>query len=66
MAESTAFGHICPKRSLEFFDEHMLCQAVERNADKVEKAVLDWKGLGQHKQRIIACLEKHGLPFERA
>ncbi len=66
--ESTniAIGHICPKHSLEHLDESLLMQAVERTSEKVDFVLLDWKGLGTQKQRIIEMIKKAGISFVRS
>jgi D-aminoacyl-tRNA deacylase len=58
-------GHICPKFALGSVDERLLKQAVEKNGERFEMIVLDWKGMGAEKQRIIDLLEKTGLKYER-
>lgn len=60
-----AFSFICPKHSLANLDEHLLSEAISKTKEKVDFAVLDWKGLGQEKQRIIQMLDKLGLKYER-
>ena len=60
-----AIGHICPKYALEFLDKAMLKQAVERNIEKVDTIILDWKGMGEHKDRIMSIIEELGLKSER-
>ena len=58
-----AFGHICPKHNLEMLDAEMLAQAIKGSS--AEKIVLDWKGLGKEKARILDLLSKQDLPVER-
>ncbi len=60
-----AFGHVCPKYMLDSLDEEMLRQAVERNYERPEIIVLDWKGLGQHKERVKEMIEKVGLDYKK-
>ena len=60
-----AIGHICPKYMLEYLDENMLMQAINRTIPKPEIVLVDWKGLGQYKQKTITLLEKLNLKFER-
>ena len=43
----------------------MLQQAIEKTVPKPELAVLDWKGLGEHKQRIVELLESVGIPWKK-
>ncbi len=60
-----AVGHICPKYQLENLNESTLKQMIERSEPKTELVVLDWKGLGKEKQRIVELLEKLKVKYER-
>ena len=60
-----AVGHICPKHNLKDLDSEMLKQMIIKNDDKIELAVLDWKGLGDEKQRILELLEKNNIKYQR-
>ena len=60
-----AIGHICPKYMLESLNKDMLMQAVEKNGERFEMVVLDWKGLGTEKSRIVEMLEDLGVKYER-
>ncbi|MBI4447748.1 hypothetical protein HY643_02110 [Candidatus Woesearchaeota archaeon] len=60
-----AISHICPKHMLHLLTEDLLKQAVEKADKKAEFALLDWKGLGQHKKFVTDLLEKIGLPYQR-
>ena len=53
-----ALGHVCPKYMLEHLDENNLKQAIERTVPKAELIVVDWKGLGEHKQKVRELCEK--------
>jgi len=58
-----AIGHVCPKYSLPQLDINMIQQAIEKsNATMV---LLDWKGLGSEKKRIVEMLHAAKIPFER-
>jgi D-aminoacyl-tRNA deacylase len=58
-----SFGHICPQYALTYLDESMLSQMLEKS--KATEIVIDWKGLKDHKEKIILLCEKSGLSFER-
>lgn len=60
-----AVGHICPKYMLEHLDEEMLKKAVSRTKEKVDFVLLDWKGLGKEKQRIVELLNGLNLEYKR-
>jgi D-aminoacyl-tRNA deacylase len=60
------FGHMIPKYSLSLLNSELLRQCIERTLEKVEFAVLDWKGIpGEDKFRILGLLAEVGLPFKK-
>ncbi len=61
-----AFSHMCPKYNLPNFNLEMLEKAVSASLEKVEEIIVEYKGLGSEKQRILALLEQQGLPVIRA
>ncbi|MBI2659609.1 hypothetical protein HYX07_00430 [Candidatus Woesearchaeota archaeon] len=60
-----AFSHFCPKYHLDKLDENLLVQSVEKTIEKIDFVVLDWKGLGTEKQRIVELLKGLNLEFKR-
>lgn len=60
-----AIGHICPKHMLQYLDENLINQAVDKTIPKPEIILLEWKGLGNYKKKIIDLLEKMNLKYER-
>ena len=60
-----AFSHICPKYTLEKIDEGLIQQSIEKTPEKVDFFVLDWKGLGTEKQRIVDLLKNMDLEYKR-
>lgn len=60
-----AVGHVCPKYQLENLDKEMILQAISRTKEKVDFVLLDWKGLGKEKQRIVDMLNELNLEFKR-
>jgi len=60
-----AIGHVCPKYMLPFLDEDMLLQAINRSDKELEGVILDWKGLGKEKQRIVHLLSQLGVEYLR-
>jgi D-aminoacyl-tRNA deacylase len=65
--DNVSFGHIIPKYALAAIDVQMISQCVERTMEKVEYAVLDWKGIkGDDKTRIKDILNSLNLPFKKA
>ncbi|MBI4153799.1 D-tyrosyl-tRNA(Tyr) deacylase [Candidatus Woesearchaeota archaeon] len=67
MAETNvAMAHICPKHALQFFDEAMLEKALEASSERVDLVLLDWKGMGGEKQRIVELLEQKGVKWRKS
>ncbi|MFH1587642.1 MAG: D-aminoacyl-tRNA deacylase [Candidatus Diapherotrites archaeon] len=60
-----ATSHIIPKYILQNFSEEMLGKAIEKTVEKVDEIVIDYKGLGLEKKRVLPVLEKCGLPIKR-
>ena len=58
-------GHVCPKHNLKNLDSEMLKQMIEKSDDKVELVVIDWKGLGDEKQRVLKLLEENNIKYKR-
>ena len=57
-----AIAHICPKYHLENLNEDLIKQML--NSEKVEFVVVDWKGLGNHKEKVKQLLE--GIAWKKA
>lgn len=60
-----AISHICPKYALNNLDEEMLKQALAKSIEKCEGAILDWKGLGDQKNRILKLLSQLGIQYSK-
>ena len=61
-----AFGHMIPKYAIAKIDEVILRQCVERTLEKVEFAILDWKGIkGEDKPNIVNLLDSIKLEFQK-
>lgn len=60
-----ALGQICPKYQLENLDKEMIKQAIEKTQEKVDFVLLDWKGLGKEKSRIIKMLNELNLGYKK-
>lgn len=61
-----AFSFICPKYALPNLNEDVINQAIAKTKEKVDFAVLDWKGLGQEKERVMGLLGNSNLEFIRS
>ncbi len=66
LQSNLAVGHICTKHNLEYLDENLLKQAMEKIIPKPKFVLLDWKGLGKEKKRIIDLLDKNNIGYRRS
>ncbi len=60
-----ALSFICPKFNLQYLDEDLLKQMIEKTQEKIDFILLDWKGLGQEKQKILNLINKLNLKYKR-
>jgi D-aminoacyl-tRNA deacylase len=61
-----AFGHMIPKYAIPLVNIEMLKQCMEKTLEKVDRAILDWKGIkGEHKHGLARMLQELDLPFEK-
>jgi D-aminoacyl-tRNA deacylase len=66
LTTSTAFGHIIPKYVIAKIDADILQQCAKKTLEKVELAVLDWKGIkGEDKEKLIKAINTAGLKAEK-
>lgn len=63
--QNIALGHVCPKYHLDTLDKEMVAQALEKTTPTVDEVILEWKGLGKEKERIIALLKEMNIAFTR-
>ncbi len=60
-----ALASVASKHNLVHIDEDMLKQMVDKSIEKVRYILLDWKGLGKEKDRIVKLVNdfgyEHGL-----
>ena len=59
--DDIAVSFVAPKHALENVDEAMVGSMVQRTAAPVKYALLDWKGLGAHKDKIRGLVSQFGL-----
>jgi len=66
LESDTAFGHIIPKYAIHEVNEEILKHCVDRTLEKVEWAVLDWKGIkGEDKKRLVGMLTEIRLKIQK-
>ena len=66
LEKDIAVGHICPKHMLGMLDKRMILQAIEKTIPKPDFILLDWKGLGKEKQRIVRLLDEMKIEYKRS
>ncbi|MHA2085304.1 MAG: D-aminoacyl-tRNA deacylase [Candidatus Thorarchaeota archaeon] len=60
-------GHIAPKYALGGLSEAMIEKMLERTHEKVEAAIIDWKGTNmEQREHILPIIESLGLKLVRA
>jgi D-aminoacyl-tRNA deacylase len=57
MGEEFAIGHICPKYNLSNLDDDMLKKMISQTEPKPTYALVEKKGMGTEKRRILHLLE---------
>ncbi|MBI2522899.1 hypothetical protein HYW19_00765 [Candidatus Woesearchaeota archaeon] len=65
LQSNLAVGHICAKYNLENLDLNLIKQVIEKIIPKPKFALLDWKGLGKEKKRIVGLLEDNKIEYKR-
>jgi D-aminoacyl-tRNA deacylase len=60
------FSHMIPKYAVPWVDSEMLRQCVEKTLEKVEYAILDWKGIkSADKPPLLKALKEIGLQYKK-
>ena len=59
-----AIGHVAPKYALSHIDSSMLKKML-RSIERIDSILLDWKGLGKEKARILELINSLGLDVIR-
>jgi len=66
LEDKAVFGHMIPKYAVPDVNAEMLRQCVERTLEKVDCAVLDWKGIkSADKPQLLKALEEAGIPYQK-
>jgi D-aminoacyl-tRNA deacylase len=64
--DEALFGHMIPKYALPELDVEILHQCVNRTLEKIDQAILDWKGIkSQDKTKLLKMLEALELPHQK-
>jgi len=63
---AATFGHMIPKHAVAAIDADMIRHCIERTYDRVQLALLDWKGIkSEDKPALLEALEEAGLPYQK-
>ena len=55
-----------PKYAIHSLTVEVLRQSVEKTVEKIDIAILDWKGIkGADKANVLKALGEIGLPYEK-
>lgn len=65
LKSDVALGAVAPKYVLDDVDAQLVRQMIEKSVEKVTHAVLEWKGLGRSKDRILDLVNASGLTLDR-
>jgi len=52
-----AIGPIIPKHALEYFNKRMLAEMVSKSTETISHVLIDKKGLGPHKEKVLSVLK---------
>lgn len=55
-----ALGTVIPRHALEFLDEQLFAHILQQNSE-AKFAILDWNGLGKHKEKVVSFIENTDL-----
>ncbi len=60
------FGHMIPKYAIPALDPEILLQCAQRTLEKVDCAILDWKGIkSEDKPKLTQMLQEIGLQTQK-
>lgn len=65
LEKNIALGQVCPKYMLEHLNKELILQAIEKTFPKNDLIILDWKGLGPYKQKVVGMLNELDLEYKR-
>jgi D-aminoacyl-tRNA deacylase len=66
LGHELAFGHIIPKYAIPHVDVEILKQCIDKTLEKVELAVLDWKGIkGEYKPKLSEMLKEISVALKK-
>lgn len=61
-----AMGHVLPNYQADAVEFDVFRQGIERNSEKLEKVLIDWKGLKKaQREKILDFINRIGVSWER-
>jgi D-aminoacyl-tRNA deacylase len=64
--DEAAFGHMIPKYAIPTVNAALLQQCIQKTMEKVQYAILDWKGIKSHdKPNLLAALQENLLTIKK-
>ena len=60
-----AISHICPKYILPQISKEMIEEAIKKTEERIDFVILDWKGLGKEKTKVLGVLKELNLDYKR-
>lgn len=66
LTTDTIFGHIIPKYQIEHLTADIINQCIQKTLEKVDYAMLDWKGIkGSDKPNLLKMLKDVNLAYKK-
>ena len=66
LTSETIFGHIIPKYMIQYVDSEILSECVEKTLEKIDYALLDWKGIkSSDKPKLLRLLKDINLSYKK-
>jgi len=63
---NVAFGHMIPKYVIPYLDKDLLFKCINCTREKVNTAVLDWKGIrSEDKSKLLSILQETSLQIQK-
>lgn len=60
-----ALAYVCPKYQLQNLNKNLIQQSINNSIEKPDFFLLDWKGLGEYKEKVKKLLAEFNLPIKR-
>lgn len=58
-----AISHICPKYMLSVLNKEILLHSMSRSLEKCSGIILDWKGLGEQKSKVVDLISSLNMEY---